>query len=112
MTLESLTTKSRGPYEDKDGTIIFQATHIYDSDTNQFVEVKTYMEKAKEEYLDSLKNYLENGFITQEEYEVERAKVDDLFSVPEEPETIPYKLEGNNLTLTITSIGMVVFTRR
>jgi hypothetical protein len=112
MTLESLMTKIKGPYEDRSRTIIFQATHIYDRDTNQFVDVKTYVEKAKKEYLDLLETSLENGFITQEEYEAERARIDELFPLPDEPETVPYKLEGNKLTITMANIGTVVLTRR
>lgn len=111
ITLESLMTKSKGTYEDKNGTILYQGTHIYDSDTNQFVAVEAYMEKAKQEYLASLDSSLESGFITQEEYEADRALADTLFAVPG-PETMPYTLEGNRLTLTLADMGTVALARR
>jgi hypothetical protein len=58
-----------------------------------------------------LDDFLESGYITQEEYDADKAKADNLYSVPG-PETIPYKLNGNKLTLVIPGIGSVVLTRR
>ena len=46
-------------------------THIYDA--NQFVTVEKNMEKAKQEYLDFLKSFLDSGIITEEEYEADAA---------------------------------------
>lgn len=108
ITMKSLETKSRGTYEVKDETIIYKPTQVYDKD-GEWVKVETYLENTKRESLDLLEELRKAGEITQEQYDSLAAIMDNAYPPTE---TIPYKLEGNKLTLTLMSIGDVVLTRR
>ena len=107
MTLESGTSKSKGTYENKNGTIVYQVTHIYYTD--KFVAVETYMEKMKQEYLDLLQSSFKSGCITEEKYKEDAALAETLFPVPG-PETVSYTLNENTLRLSMTE-GNFVLTR-
>lgn len=113
ITLESLGTKIKGNCEVKDGTINYQPTHIYDDDKKQFVTITAYIEELKKEYLDSFKDLLDAGYINQEEYDEAAANAENQFSMMEEPQIIPYRLEGKNkLILTLEYAGDTILTRR
>jgi hypothetical protein len=95
----------KSTFEDRGDKLDITPSHVWDGEAGEFIPIDIYIEKVKNDYLETLREFLEAGFYTQEQYDQAVVNADDLLAV--EPYSMPYTLRGDVLTFYYNDIEAV-----